>query len=324
MHVGIAGEVRCVVTKADGTVKTDTGFQKNLILNQGLEFFGGGYGSSMFNNCVIGAGNSEPVVTQNRLDSFLAIAGASGFAKETDYVADGSNTYKTNRTGSYKFSGLGSINISEIGLASTGTTESNYYLCTRALIKDALGEPTTISLSGDEVLQVHYRIWQVFDTTDKDELINVKDGAGGLVAYKATHRLAAVGHPFSKYGAIVGMPFGAVPAGGYSEYNNFTTFSSGLVDLTTKQSDRDRLGVLSPNDYVIAPYIPLSNKRQVTFNFELTKGNGDIRTIYVPVTMGIFQIRYGTVDGDNPLTKTDKETLSIPLEFSWGRYEGEL
>lgn len=40
MRVGVAGEFRCVVTKADGTIKTDTGYQRNIILNQGLDFFG--------------------------------------------------------------------------------------------------------------------------------------------------------------------------------------------------------------------------------------------------------------------------------------------
>lgn len=38
-NMGMAGEFRVVVKRADGSVKTDTGYQKNLILNQGLGFF---------------------------------------------------------------------------------------------------------------------------------------------------------------------------------------------------------------------------------------------------------------------------------------------
>ena len=46
-NMGIAGEFRVVVKRADGSTKIDTGYQKNLILNQGLDFFGGGRGDYM-------------------------------------------------------------------------------------------------------------------------------------------------------------------------------------------------------------------------------------------------------------------------------------
>ena len=39
-NIGMAGEFRVVVKRADGSTKIDTGYQKNLILNQGLDFFG--------------------------------------------------------------------------------------------------------------------------------------------------------------------------------------------------------------------------------------------------------------------------------------------
>lgn len=70
-EVGIAGEVRCVITRADGSVKADTGFQKNLILNQGLEFFGGGKGTFINTYCAIGSGNSTPTITQTQLDAYI-------------------------------------------------------------------------------------------------------------------------------------------------------------------------------------------------------------------------------------------------------------
>ena len=53
--MGVAGEFRCVVKRADGSTKIDTGYQKNLILNQGLDFFGGDRGY-MTSYCVIGSG----------------------------------------------------------------------------------------------------------------------------------------------------------------------------------------------------------------------------------------------------------------------------
>ena len=85
-NMGVAGEFRCVVKRADGSTKIDTGYQKNLILNQGLDFFGGVKGTDMMQYCVIGSGNSQPVYTQNKLDT--AIKGVSGTTFSTKYDYD--------------------------------------------------------------------------------------------------------------------------------------------------------------------------------------------------------------------------------------------
>lgn len=68
MHSAFAGEVRFVVEN-NGVKKLDTGFNKNIILNQGLHFFGGGNGGDMMTYCLVGSGNSAPTVTQNQLDN---------------------------------------------------------------------------------------------------------------------------------------------------------------------------------------------------------------------------------------------------------------
>nr|WP_241879648.1 hypothetical protein [Psychrobacter sp. PraFG1]UNK06475.1 hypothetical protein MN210_08250 [Psychrobacter sp. PraFG1] len=38
MKTGFAGELRCIVKKKDGTTVQDTGYQKNMFLNTGLDF----------------------------------------------------------------------------------------------------------------------------------------------------------------------------------------------------------------------------------------------------------------------------------------------
>mgnify|MGYP007002822680 CR=1 FL=1 len=75
-NMGMTGEFRCVVKRADGSTKIDTGYQKNLILNQGLDFFGFGTNvgnvESIMNYCIIGSGNSTPTYAQNKLDNAIA------------------------------------------------------------------------------------------------------------------------------------------------------------------------------------------------------------------------------------------------------------
>ena len=189
-NIGMVGEFRCVVKKADGSIKTDTGYQKNLILNQGLDFFGGGNGNNMMDFCVIGSGNSKPVYTQNELDAITAYASGADFSTKYDYDAskDG-NIYKTNKVRKYTFNGLNNVNISEVGLASQFSSLTSYYLCTRALIKDAQGVPTTITVLNGEILEIYYKLWQVFDTTDKVGTINLLDGVGGSVAYNYSSKV---------------------------------------------------------------------------------------------------------------------------------------
>lgn len=311
MNLGIAGEVRCVITKADGSIKTDTGFQKNLILNQGLEFFGGNYGTSMFERCVIGSGNSTPVVTQNQLDLFVDIRSGTQASSKYDYVADGSNLYKTNRIYKYQFTNLNKVNISEVGLASQGNISSDYYLCTRALIKDAAGAPTVITILSGETLDVYYKLWRVVSTLDTNHVVNMLNGAGGSVPYNIKCRLARVGTDgWEDVGNALSVT---------NEYVSYNT--SDLVDMSTIPSET----AYSRDLLTISPYVPLSFKRIVTLPLSTSLGNFGIRTIVLYRT-GFYpcQIRYGSVAKDSPVKKTNKEVLTFPFEFSWSRYEGVL
>lgn len=313
MHVGIAGEFRCVITKADGKVKTDTGYQKNLILNQGLDFFGGGNGTSFNARCAIGTGNSAPAVTQNSLDAIVAIATGSDSASSSSYLDRGDNLYRTWQEKKYRFAGLNDVNISEVGLISTGS--GSYYFTTRALIKDSAGEPTSISLKTGEILDIYYRIWSVKSTIDVDVQINMLDGVGGSIPYNCKARLKDVGA--SSNSPMIGQPmitntplyaFVAYP----SELGSFTGSPSG--------SHMGAKGNIS----VDSAYVKGSYKRLATYNLALDSFNGQIRSVTFGTLMGWWQVRYGSVEGDNPITKTSADTLALPFEFSWARYEGEL
>ena len=312
IQVGIAGEVRCVLRKADGTVKTDTGFQKNLILNQGLDFFGGGHGANMTTYCAIGSGGSTPVATQTHLDAFAAITRGlyTPSASDYTYTDDGSDTYKTSTTHKYTFTGVDDVNVSEVGLVSSGSASSNYYLCTRVLIKDSLGAPTTISVKSDETLDIYYKVWQVYSTLDSEHVINVSDGSGGIVPYNATVRLESVGDNISR---VIGAPATAL-------YDVGAAWSGDLGSI--EATPTGGLGSLSMAAF--RPYVPSSYKVIFDMSAGLAVANGDIRCISTLTRFLFSQMRLGSVDGDLPLTKTDKEELNISFELSWGRYEGAL
>ncbi|WP_286797815.1 hypothetical protein [Psychrobacter sp. UBA6291] len=310
MHIGIAGEVRCVVTGIDGAAKIDTGFQKNLILNQGLDFFGGGKGSFINERCAIGSGNSTPTITQTKLDAFLALASGSDTTSDYSYVDEGDGLYKMWEQKKYRFTGLDNVNISELGLVSTGSTSENYFLTTRVLIKDSSGTPTSIGLKLGETLDIYYKIHKVVDITDKSFVINILDGNGGSVPYNAIIRAQDVGSSYNKV-SETGSSFG------------IHTSTSDL-SLITSSGDNSGSYAASFSNYVTGSY-----KVQANLALGLDQSNKPIRTIKNRIVnysyaLFPFQMRLGRVSDDAPLTKTNKDTLSIPLEFSWGRYEGNL
>ncbi len=315
--IGIAGEVRCVVTGVDGEVKTDTGFQKNLILNQGLNFFGGGKGDSINKSCVIGSGSSTPTVTQNSLDSPIALALDSDTTSNYSYDDKGDGMYRMWEQKKYRFTGLNNVNISEVGLASSKKTSadtpiiSDFYLTTRALIKDSEGNAVSITIKTGETLDIFYKVHKVIDIREKSFIVNLDDGAGNTTPYNVTKRAFAVGS--SSGLASIRL----------TEMTRVTAHSSDFFPITQDDVTPE---IIIPSS--MSTYENNSFKRTLYINFSLSQANMHIRTItshhsvwnrFLP-----FQLRFGRVSDDAPITKTDKHTMSIPLEFSWGRYEGEL
>lgn len=323
-NMGMAGEFRVVVKREDGSVKTDTGYQKNLILNQGLDFFGGGNGSDMMSYCVIGSGNSTPAYTQNKLDT--AIIGVSGSTNSTKYdynISRDGNLYKTNRVCKYSFNNLNNANISEVGLSSAYSNATTYYLCTRALIKDSNGNPTTITVLSGEILEIYYKLWAVFDTTDKTGTINLLNGVGGSTPYNYIARIAGVGGTniggTASYGDIIGSML-VFWAG-----NNTSSLVDGDIGSVIDSPKGYPLYILGDSVALnTSAYVSGTYKMSGTMNVPINSGNGDIRSGLFITSMGFYQIRFGSVANDSPITKTNTQTLTIPIEISWGRYEGTL
>ena len=312
MHIGIAGEIRCVVTNADGTVKTDTGFHKNLILNQGLEFFGGSKGGNINSSCAIGSGNSIPAITQTKLDAFIVTANGSDITSSYSYEDKGDNLYRIWEQKKYRFTGLNNVNISEVGLVSTGSISTDYYLTTRALIKDSIGAPTSISVKTGETLDIYYKIHKVIDISDKSYVINVLDGNGGAVPYNVVVRPNSVGNSDWANNVSAAISNTGNTWLSPNELGNISGAPSGGTTAVT---------------YTLASYITNSYIRLATISVGLSSANFGIRTAFRFAQNEVFfpfQIRFGRVSDDAALTKTANDTLTIPLEFSWGRYEGEL
>lgn len=179
-NLGLSGEFRVVVRRADGSIKLDTGTQPNLILDNGLRNYldmkpVNNKGeeqtttSDIMSACVVGVGNKAPDKTDIGLQSIVSL---SQERRENDYGVEYPETGKHEGYAKlwykYKFvfTGISNKNITELGLAYGSSTET-YTLFTRALVKDSSGSPITVTVLAGEILEIIYQINVYVDITKK-------------------------------------------------------------------------------------------------------------------------------------------------------------
>ena len=95
-------------------------------------------------------------------------------------------------------------------------------------------------------------------------------------------------------------------------------------ELTATNSTFSPVNSSSVSSITWSPYVAGSYKRQLTAKATVNELNLNIRRFQVQIGFGDFQFRVGKVSDDSPLVKNNTQTLSIPIEISWGRYEGAL
>lgn len=314
MQVGLYGEVKVIVKRADDTVRLDTGFFPNVITNLGLDAIGND--NDLFTFCAVGGGNSKPLNTNTKLDNFLAAGSQISSESKYDYdpVRD-TEFYKCSRTVGYRFEGLDNKNISEVGLVGDYRPELHSAF-TRTLIKNSAGEPTVITVLSGEILELQYRLWQVFDVKDKDQVVTAMiDGVE--VPFNVKIRLAGVG------GNLGGSWSYAAVAGAHLTFqgNNYHQFGTGELGEITGQNSG---GLTNVYGLSWEAYQPSTYKRKFYVNASITDAVHPIRSFLFFTGLGAYQVRFGTVNGDLPIDKTNQEILQLGFEMSWGRYEGVI
>ena len=313
MQVGLYGEVKVIVKRADDTVRLDTGFFPNVITNLGLDAIGND--NDLFNYCAVGGGNSKPLNTNTKLDNFLAVGSQISSESKYDYdpVRD-TEFYKCSKTVGYRFTGLDNKNISEVGLVGDYAS-GQHPAYTRTLIKNSAGEPTVITVLSGEILELQYRLWQVFDVKDKDQVVTAMiDGVE--VPFNVKIRLAGVGGNLGgswSYAAVVGAHL-------TFQGNNYHQFGTGELGEITGQNS----GLTNVYGLSWEAYQPSTYKRKFYVNASITDAVHPIRSFLFFTGLGAYQVRFGTVDGDLPIDKTNQDILQLGFEMSWGRYEGVI
>ena len=274
----------------------------NLILDTGLDLFAaGGY----LSRCFVGSGTVAPTVNDTQMGSFIA---------ETSVVFDviagcaTSAPYYSFARYNYRFAaGAAMGNLSEVGIGNTnGGTR---VLLSRALIKDSFGNPTTITLLPDEILEVTYELRHYIPVNDVTGSITFIGNLAGTYTY--TMRAAGV----TTY-------VGNNSHGGWNATDLFTrkhylgavATSGALAAITAAPSG----GQYSSGAVTGPAYVNGTCTTSLKYTWGVTEGNvpGGIRSIAFSLGIGRYQIEFNP-----PIPKTNLDTLSLTFSHSWARKE---
>lgn len=150
------------------------------------------------------------------------------------------------------------------------------------------------------------------------------DGVGGSTAYNYIARLAGVGGTNIGGSAQYGNSTVGLTLSEGAGNNNHAVLNGEIGAITGSPTGGKASASISSSSVSTATYIPGSYKRQMTWSLSISEANFAIRSALFYTKMAFWQIRFGSVVDDSPITKTNTQTLTIPVEFSWGRYEGAL
>lgn len=277
-------------------ITRETEWFKNIVLDTGLNQMSVG---TWIDKVRVGSGNSTPVASQTQLDNTIAstttvLSGSESISKQTT-----TSPYYVAAKRTYRFAeGVAAGNISEVGCGwGTGLA-----LWNRALVKDLSGNPTTIAVLSDELLDVIIEV-RYYPTQSFSGNFNLLDKTGAIVSNHTFTGLPQFAESYISFSRVIG---GA------------TQLHSGSMNgVNTDPSSR--LGATDS----ISTY-PSPKTLTCTNSFLLNSANGSIKTISQSFNV-ISTAGYGSIykfEINPPIVKTNQMVLSFTFSISWGRYEG--
>lgn len=302
VHIG--GEFRAVVSRADGSVKSDTGYFKNLVLDSGLNRMGSGLANAFM---YVSTNNTAPSVSDTGMGAtYYSTSNTSGVSSPTGWgVAAATPPYFGTAYQTRRFAiGTLSGTFSSVGI---GWDASNNIFA-KSLVVDGLGAPTTFSVGIDEQLDLTYR-WRTY-VPDAD-YAHVATISG--VNYDITTRGAHVTSSDSNFGVYNAL------AAAVSFTNNFGGSTSCAYNGAIGSATGFPSGtVASSGTGSTAAYVNNSLSRSGTLTMTTAQGNlaGGISALRAKFSNLGYTFQMGI---SPPIPKDDTKTLVLNFTASWGR-----
>lgn len=297
VHTSIGATFQLSVFKEDGSLVQRTPKFKNLVLDAGLIRMGKGI---CFGRCLVGTGNSEPNVGQTKLDAFR---GSTTQGVGYNSVSNTSvKPYYMAHQMTYRFN-TGTVvgNLTEVGL---GWTDNNCW--NRALIKDALGQPTTLTILEDEYLDVTVEV-RVYPTAKSEGGFRFLNKLGDVISE----------HTFVGYPVILG-----VSAFQLSQpvINSMFLYTGSITDSPTSNPSGTTVGSWRGGDAFLSTG---DTSGTIRVKFGLNDHIGNVKSVLIlmeGILMGGSAAHGFKFEFDKPITTTNSQEIQYTFAFSWGRH----
>lgn len=308
LKIGMSGHYKMVAIKKDGSKRVLADWFANIILDSGLNRLGTG---GAWDRAQVGSGSTVPDVGQVSLVSL--VASTTTVQSTTAGTDTPTNTYAWARR-TYRFAeGVAAGNLSEVGIGWSAVPAG---LFSRALIKDDLGNPTTITVLSDEVLDVLYEVRAYPTIADQTATLTISG-----TSYTFTIRPGYLSGNQSNLtywpDQLVSLMGGGVT--GANEYRlGWYAYAAGAT-LGPVTGFPTGTGLVVPsntgNTYSFtAAYVNNSYQRQCRVRMGLTAGNEPFSVLALVSSVGNWQMSVSP-----NLPKDATKILSLDFTLSWAR-----
>ena len=276
---------------------------KNLITNVGLDAISQSFGIPAIQ---VGAGSATPSVTDTSLQAFIA-GTSNSLSDPRGFVNNGSERYYWRRRTMRFAQGAAAGNLSEVGVSSATTGGT---LLSRALIRDSSGNPTTITVTAMDFLDVLYECRWHIPLSNQDEGVFDIGGVGTSV------ESGPIGIGSDGWGSPWSTNLPGFLRGGGITQGAWVSESNVLVPATTSVSGSP---ATDAGRFSIATYVNGSHELNMSIVLGISVGNfaTGIGALRVRLDGG-FLWQYGFTP---KLPKDNTKQLTMQWKCEWGRHD---
>lgn len=313
IEFGVKGRFRLESIRC-GEESVDHGWFDNMVLNNGLikMLKSDGSGSGFLSiRPVCGTGNTAVLPTDTALAAFKAGGSANAISATTQRNST-VVPYHVRYTWVWQLpAGTAAGNISEVGIATTNSTpNSSTPLFSRALVTDSSGDPSSITVLADEILQITYELTVRIPDTTSGTFVQTNRGTPVVTSYTIipANMQSSGANGFADC-SVAGIPSIHSTAG--ESFNPMSKASSGAITNPdgTISGGTSWLDYISQGEPNITYY-----SRDITYGASLAQANISISAVVIALRMCAFQFSLSPA-----VSKTSDDIFRITFRVSISR-----
>ncbi|WNZ57014.1 hypothetical protein QT397_06620 [Microbulbifer sp. MKSA007] len=271
---------------------------ENLITDLGLDQLGTKSPHNCTSNCYVGSGSTTPTVNDTDMSAYKAIHNTLQSSARSAQAS--TDPWYLSLQKVYRFDqGDAAGNLSEVGVGWANTSSGNLF--SRALIQDADGNPSSITVLSDEYLDVTYELRIYPELDDVTGVVTI-----GGVDYDYIARPCRVSTAGSS-----AWDFDRSGNSGVYAY----AYAGDIGDVTGLPTGTSVSGSTADGGYSAGSF-----QASGQYSWGLNQANfGGVRSIAANTGWARWQVQFAAVSDGSAIPKDSETVLTITLSHSWAR-----